>query len=482
MRHRWTNLKLLPTATAVLAPLLTLAGYPALADAQTRTTAYHGAVLIDGMGGPPLRDAVIVVRDSTLVCVGPSADCGSYLQERGVQVVDLSGSWIIPGLIDLHFHLPPGEDLDFVPLLAAGVTTVREVGPPATGDTIRYPVGHGQVERMARLVERIEAGELPGPRIQYCGPPMHSSEAQYGANPRFFLLRSNTDVEEVVGYLVDRGASCIKLISGTQPDHMREVLIAAAAAGVPGIGHSNHQVPLREQIAWPWSEIHHALWFPPEDLLPPESRKDLPQGEWLRLFVGWSRFDPDAPEAYALAREVERRGIAWVPTLGAQPFPWGMEPAMVNHLIAMGAGPEDKAMLGAALFDSSHRPHSAADSIVAMRDVIDRFQKAWIGVLHRAGVRVLAGSDWTLLEPTRLHDELEHLADAGLSPMDALLAATRHAAAALGLEDRIGTIAAGRIADFVVLEADPLKDIRNTRRIRKVIQGGRAVEGEGLRK
>jgi imidazolonepropionase-like amidohydrolase len=449
-------------------------------EAQTRTTAYHGGILIDGTGSAPVADAVIVVSGSTIVCAGQRTDCAPDLQRQDVRFIDLAGSWIIPGLMDLHFHLPAGEEPDFLPLLAAGVTTVREVGPPASGDTASYAVGHGQIEQVARLAERIERGELPGPRVRYCGPRLHSSEAPYGPSRRFLLLRSDTDVDEVVAYLVDRGASCIKMVSGTTAEHMREVLTAAAAAGVAGIGHSSHRVPLHEQLAWPWAEIHHAVWLPVDDLLPAERRTDLPQGEWARLFVGWSRFDPDAPEAVALARNVAGRGIAWVPTLGAQPFPWGMDMAIVRVLLAQGADPDDEALLAAAVFDPAHPPTSAADSLEAMRAVIDRFQKGWTGRLHRAGVTILAGSDRDLSDPGALHGELELLVEAGLPPMDALAAATRHAAEALGLGHRIGTIAEGRIADFVVLDADPLQDIRNTRRIRKVIQGGRVVDRETL--
>jgi imidazolonepropionase-like amidohydrolase len=448
--------------------------------AQALTTAYHGGTLIDGTGSPPISDAVIVVTGSTIVCAGESTDCISYLQRQDVLKVDLTGSWIIPGLIDLHFHLPPGEEPDFLPLLAAGVTTVRDVGPQAVRDTASYAVGHGQVEHMARLAERIERGELPGPRLRYCGPRLHSSEATYGPSPRFLLLRSDTDVEEVVAYLVERGASCIKMVSGTTADHMRDVLTAAAAVGVAGVGHSSHRVPLVEQMEWPWAEIHHTLWLPIEDLLPAERRTDLPQGEWARLLVGWSRFDPNAPESVALARRLAERGIAWVPTLGAQPFPWGMDMAVVRLLLAEGSGPDDPALLGAALFDPAHLPASAADSLAAMRAVIDRFQNSWTGLLHSAGATILAGTDRDLSDPDALHGELELLVKAGLSPKLALAAATRDAADALGMEDRIGTIAEGRIADFVVLGANPLEDIRNLREIRKVIQGGRVVHGAAL--
>ena len=457
---------------------------------EGQTTVFHGGVLIDGTGSAPVRDAVIVVRDSIVVCAGPRATCSSYLERDAVTLVDLSGTWIIPGLIDVHVHLtspccqvasPPESRL--LALLQAGVTTVRDVG--AWVDTMqsatRYALGHGQVELMAAMVERVRRESTPGPRIRYCGPGLYSSDnvQRYPRYPNYIRLRSGADIGGVIGYLVDRGATCIKLYSGAKPQDMEAVLAAAAARGVPGIGHSSTDVPLAIQLAWQWAEIHHT-WFSAEDLLTPERRARLPRSQDARLFVGWALFDPATPEAAALAAQVAQRRIAWVPTLAVTAL--DEYPMSYWDMIRAGAGPTDSALVRQALFDPARPLVAAADSAEALRAASLRFAMQWVGLLHDAGVTILAGSDSPQrpggqgLDPgAGLHAELEYLVTAGLSPMEALAAATRNAAAALGLSDRLGTVSAGKLADFVVLRADPLQDIRNTRRIRFVVFGGAVI-------
>jgi imidazolonepropionase-like amidohydrolase len=440
-------------------------------------TVYHGFVLIDGTGGPPIREAVLVVVGDTLACAGTATDCARHRSTRGVRAVELADAWVIPGLVDLHFHLSFEEDPDFLPLLRAGVTTVREVGPMAASDAGDYRVGHGQVERLAGLADRLTRREFPGPRLLYCGPQLFSSDQPPPDAPRFIQLGADTDVDAVVDYLVEGGASCIKLVSGTTADHMEQVLTAAAARGVAGIGHSSDRIPLSEQLAWPWAEVHHA-WIAPDDFLPPEKSARLPAAPMMRQFAGWALFDADAPEARALAARIAQRRIGWAPTLAAMPFPWGLPPEAVDAMLSAGEAPGDRELLHAALFDPSHPPAAASgDTLEVMSATMARFQRRWTALLHEAGVRILAGSDWELSDPHRLHQELELLVEAGLSPADALGAATRNAALALALEGKLGTLVPGAAADFLVLDADPLSDIRNTRRIRMVIQRGDRIDG-----
>ena len=416
-------------------------------------------------------------------------ECSAYTGRGGTKLVDVSGKWMIPGLIDVHVHLTSpcctltdAPDQRLLTLLRAGITTVRDVGAWADSNwqATQYRVGYGQVERMAGLVEQAARASPPGPRILYCGPGLYSSDSdRFPADPSFrpnsIRLRSSTNVDEVVTYLVDRGASCIKLYSGVSPRHMREVLEAAATHGVPGIGHSADAVRLETQLEWPWREIHH-LYIPVEDLLPPERRRRLPVSSWARMWVSIARFDPASEEAAALAAKVAQRGVAWVPTLtvtrgGCRALCW--------EVMRITAAPGDSMLVREALFDPANPPRSAADSVDATRPANLRFVNGWIALLHRAGVPILAGSDSPqegVPLGTALHSELGYLVAAGLSPAEALAAATRNAAIALGLIHRIGTLRAGKVADFVVLDADPLADIRNVGAIRHVVFGGALLD------
>lgn len=109
--------------------------------------------------------------------------------------------------------------------------------------------------------------------------------------------------------------------------------------------------------------------------------------------------------------------------------------------------------------------------------------KANASTAHNAGIKLVAGTDYTVfIGFLCVHWELEFLVDAGLSPLEALCAATKDAAEALGLEGQLGIIATGAIADLVVLEADPLEDIRNTKKIHTVIKGGSIINRKELLK
>jgi hypothetical protein len=255
---------------------------------------------------------------------------------------------------------------------------------------------------------------------------------------------------------------------------MREVLYAAMANGVPGIGHSSERVPLDTQLTWPWREIHH-LYIPVEDLLQPERRAGLPVNPWARVEVSIARFDPAAPQAAALAAKVAQQGIAWVPTLTVTRG--GCRNTCWEVLRTTAAG--DSMLIRQALFDPAHPPSSLRDSIDATRPAHLRFANGWIALLHRSGVPILAGSDAPqdgLPLRTALHSELAYLVEAGLTPAEALAAATRNAAVALGQIHRLGTLSPGKLADFVVLDANPLADIRNVGAIRHVVFGGALVD------
>lgn len=457
---------------------------------QAQTTVFAGGTLIDGTGNPPVPNAVVVVTDSLIACAGTRRSCASHTERPGSRVIDVSGKWMIPGLIDVHVHLTSPVltdpfDRRLLSLLRAGVTTVRDVAARADSNwrATQYGVGNGEVERIATLAGSTGRSGLLGPRILYCGPGLTSSDRPYPQDPNYrpigLRLHSSARVVDVVKYLVSRGASCIKLFSSSGPAsnplstssrHMREVLQAAAAHGVPGIGHSSGDIPLDTQLTWAWREIHH-LDFPVEDLLPPDRRANLPANPSARMEISIARFDSPAPQAAALAARVAQRGIAWVPTLTVARGPCRALCWEILRSVAV----DDSAAIREALFDPANPPRTLRDSIEATRPAHLRFANGWVSLLHRSGVPILAGSDWSPLG-SALHSELEYLVAAGLAPAEALAAATRNAAIALGQIHRIGTISRGKLADLVILDADPLTDIRNVRAIRHVMLGGELLD------
>jgi hypothetical protein len=451
-----------------------IVGFVLTSATYAQVVVFHNANVIDGTGDDVLHDAVVVVDNSTITCVGKLEDCNDYTNTDETEWVDLSGHWVIPGLIDLHFHLVYEENPDFSSVLRAGVTTVQETGPTNASDDGEYEIGHGQVERLAELADRIERGEILGPRMQYCGPQMFSIDEPYDGIPRMLRLRSGDDISEVVNYMAERGASCIKLISRVSPEHMKDLLTAASERGLRGLGHSTTALSIEKQLSFPWSQIHH-FWIPPSEMLPAELRERLPENSPLAHYhAGLSLFDPDTPETLSFVEKVAATDIAWVPTLAAaDAFPWGLEVAYWWDLIHQEATAGDSLLIHEALVGSDFSSEVPVDTLDVLHRPFVNFATTLTRMLFEAGVPILAGSDSNYGSASYiLQDELEYLVTAGLTPMDAIMAATSRAAKAIGMEHQIGTIEPGNLADFVVLEKNPLDDIRNIRSVRKVVLNG----------
>jgi hypothetical protein len=357
-------------------------------------------------------------------------------------------------------------------------------------------MGRGQVERIAQIARSIERGRLPGPWLTYCGPGFTTSDrTTWPPHPPFIRIPSpDTSVAAVVDYLVERGASCLKLFSGLRPPQMRALFREGHSRNVPVFGHTDHTIPLSEQLVLGWTEIHHTTYVRPEDLLNADRRAVLPtEGDAARTVALWALFDPTAPEVRALARSVALSGAAWVPTLavgeGERPvgaFRWHWAGLAVAIQTA------DSARLTQGILGGMPFPRTATDSDAVMKQARWRFRAGWTQALHEAHVPILAGSDAAAGSPplgAGLHLEVESLVRAGLTPLEAIRSATavpaQHMAASAVPKERsrwarLGTLVSGKSADVVLLQADPLVDIANIRRIQLVIKDGMAYHPEAL--
>jgi len=279
----------------------------------------------------------------------------------------------------------------------------------------------------------------------------------------------------------------VKVFGGTQIfggvtlEHLRALSQAGRARGLPTIGHTQDNIALLEQLPL-MDEMHHT-WLRPEDVLDAEQLALLPNAPGLaRTWAAWAIFDPHRPKAMQLARAVADARVAWVPTLTiwdplfADDLGW-----VWDNLFAAKASASDSARFATAVFAGRPPLHNRQDTLAVLKHVGARFARAWTSALHEADVQILAGSDAGPGAPLgqTLHSELANLVQAGLSPVEALDASTSAAAKRLHIAG-IGTIVAGNRADIVLLEADPLADISNTRKIRVVVAGGRAYRPDSL--
>ena len=436
---------------AALASALLLAACttrPAAAPIAPPALAITNVTLVDVSGGPSRPRQTVVVSGNRITAVGPSS---ATPVPRGARVVDGTGKHIIPGLWDMHSHVvgfgPTALDL----YLAHGVTGLRDMG----------------AERFVHakaLRDSIAAGQRPGPRMRIASPVVENQKwlawtkqmsAQAGTPWRLyerFGAASPADAARWVDSVVALGADHIKVRNWPDTSISRVLMARARERGIQVASHANEPFP-RTGV----SSYEHGIW-------PPLTVSDAARDSLWRHFaatgasvvptlVTWPiRLDP--PDTL-LAKLDDGRiaGLCYVPPTTLQ----GWREGLLNLKQETGA-PDWRAIYRGEV-------RNAAE-------------------MQRAGVALMSGTDIgaPLLVPGfSMHDELALLVrDAGMTPLQALRAATLTPARVMGLADSLGTVEAGKLADLVLLDADPLADIANTRRVSAVVANGRWMDRAAL--
>jgi imidazolonepropionase-like amidohydrolase len=414
-------------------------------------TALTGATVIDVVSGRSLPDAVVLVRDGHVVAEG-SAD--EVEIPRGAEVIELRGRWIVPGLIDAHAHLQPwGLAL----ALRYGVTSVRDLHDGVVlADTLR-----------------AIAARRPSPRLFQAVAMLDASPATY---PDALLVDSPDSAEVVVGRLVDHGASWVKVYTRVTPEILTAVITAARMRHLPVAAHLGlTDATTAAQLGV--TSIEHLSGVP-------EAAGDsvaLFAAHARSLFAGWTAFEKswsvlDSTALAAVARDLAAQHVFLVPTLVLHETFSRLDDSTVLRAPDLAAVPDSARRNWNVPGMIKRAGWKSADfaAFRAARPAQDLFLRAFVA----DGGRVAAGTDASnqLLVPgAAVHTEMELLVRAGLTPLDALRSAT-YWAADMMRTDSLGRLRPGVVADLVVLSADPLVDIRNTRKIERVMLGGKWVQ------
>ncbi|MEO6444007.1 MAG: amidohydrolase family protein [Gemmatimonadaceae bacterium] len=430
--------------------------------AEPAAIALTGVTVVDVESGRLLPDRTVLVRGNRIVDVRPT----ERALPPAATIVDGRGKYLIPGLWDMHVHSATSARVDFPLYLAHGVTGVRNLHTSV--DTA--------LELTGALRRQVAAGTLLGPRFIANGAIVDGVRSQPGSIP----IGTPEAATRVVDSLARGGADFIKTYNVLSRDTYFAVIAAAKARGLAVVGHIPATVTAEEAAAAGQRSVEHldGMDFACStrrdsiraDFLAKPSRE-----AWKRRGDGltetWSAAEcADAVAAYA------RYGTWQVPTL-AVAWAEARGDSVLQDVAAMSSLPAAVAA----------RWRRMAEGMTDARDLHApaRFDQAVAGtrLLHAAGVPLLAGTDAGnpfVVAGHALHHELALLVEAGLSPLAALQAATLNPARFLGATDSLGTVAAGKVADLVLLDADPLADIRNTRRIRAVIVNGRYFDRAAL--
>jgi imidazolonepropionase-like amidohydrolase len=431
--------------------LLLAAGVMACRPTTSNQSAYVGATVIDGTGRV-ITDAVLVESGGHIVAIGTR---DSVNVPPGATVVSLDGRWIIPGLIDGHAH---ADSSTVARYLSNGVTTIRHVG--------------GNLARLTSLQARIGADSVSGPRLYIAGETITGPPAVW---PGQTELVTPADAEQAVARLAAAGVSQIKLYTHTTRELMEAVVRSARTHNIPVTAHLGY-VDAVTAATLGVNALEHLSGVVESTVADPApyyaAHERFPNG-WMTFLRGWPGLDSAALDRTATA--LAKTGVTLVPTLV-------QSETYARVLDTTYAAILDLSSVTVAEREAWNLPDLVQRYAITQADLpllaeSRRMQDLFLRIFVARGGKVVAGSDSPnqLLAPgASLHEELALLVRAGFTPAEALHSATLGAAQLLRA-DSIGVLKPGAVADFLVLSASPLDDIRNTRRIESVVSRGRSI-------
>jgi Amidohydrolase family len=442
-----------------------------LAPASAQSLIFKHATVIDVTGGARRTNVDVAIENGRIAAIKK----GVHIR-RGATVIEAKGKFLIPGLWDMHIHLGPPEI--FFPLLVAnGITGVREMYSGIPIQTIRGWRARADVPRI------FAPGFIDGPPMLSNGAPPPGAIAVATPNDARFAVRA----------LAQSGVDFIKVYNSIPREAYFALAAEARAIGIPFAGHVPEGVsPLEASEAGQRSQEHFInilLACSTEETELRAARvgamlDDHLSGEARMRLLAFpdpaGLFDSYSEEKAAnLFRAFVRNGTWQTPTLALlDGFARARDEDFVHdprrkYLTKQWSDAWDPRN---TFFLRDLTPEAYATLNTQIRALLERYKKL-AGDMHRAGVEFLAGTDangWNPVYPGfGLHDELALLVASGLTPLEALQAATIHPARYFGIERETGSIETGKAADLVLLDADPLADIRNTAKIAAVVMRGR---------
>jgi len=460
-----TRSAVLPASFGVLFLMISGTGAQVPGEGPGQSLLIQGGTLIDGTGRPPVDNAHVLIREGVIAHITTSSGGAT----GNIEAIDARGKFIVPGLIDSHMHYRDWETELF---LAYGVTSVNDLGNPHYWQ--------------AALKHGFNSGRMPGPRFFFGGEVVLPSE-EAAQNQRSTIVRRGLDVIHkpedapiIVSRLKESGADCIKLNEQFSGDLFSAIAQAGDRIGLRVISHS---LNVTDSIRWGIRGVEHMEGIAVATATSPRAkdavaRMHLEAGHKNTPLYQWME-----PAAFdRVIHDLVDRQVFVNPTLT---FEWKaitehrrdfeQEDLRLYSLPALSYVPLDDRLV---ILGQYHWPDSrSAEEMRQFRDGYHHVQQ-FLAQFVRSGGRIYAGTDSSAATTPGLsmHQEMQLLVDAGLTPMQALMAATSWGAEVMGQDRKLGTVEQGKLGDLVLLDANPLLDITNTKKIFKVIKNGRVVD------
>jgi imidazolonepropionase-like amidohydrolase len=430
------------------------------------TVIMHATVLNPATSSVQRNRTVVITGDR----INSVSDAEKFQLPKNARIIDATGQYLIPGLWDMHVHsafgdwFPGGRDIILPLFVANGVTGVRDMG--------------GDVPVLMEWRKEIASGQIIGPRMVISGPMLDA----YLPNgklrfPSSIAVSTPATAVVAVDSLKAQGVDFIKVQSVISHDAYLAAAAEAHKQGLPIVGHVPDKVRIQEVVEAGQKSIEHLMGIF-EGCSTEEDKFIKGEGNLKLLLTTQNQQRCDS-----LVKLLAQHQTWQVPTLAWQRGGTFLDQRDLKH------DPLDKYVpaywrdVTWRRFTDEMMPDLLRDPLTLRRDYFAH-NLQMVGAMHRAGVPFMAGTDTApgvyIVPGFSLHDELANFVEAGFTPMEALQTATSNPAKFLGMESSLGSVEPGKIADLVLLSANPLEDIRNTRKISMVIANGQMFDRAAL--
>jgi len=431
-----------------LAVAVTLLGSWAVAAQENSGNRYAivGGMMVDGYEAPPVHNSVIIIEGNRIVAAGPAHEVPV---PDGITVIDARGKTVMPGLIDLHIHLDliGHGDYDEYYNFLGGTKRLPEVMPIAAKHMMRAGVTTGvdlgSPYDILAVRDKIRAGTIPGPRLVVSGPWI--TRIKLDGVPDSYQVVINTPEEAAAKTLelIDAGSDVIKTWLGLTRDDLKAVVKAAHSRGVKVHSHLYKVPAMEDAIAAGVDVLQH---------------------------VGSAKMPP-YPEA--LLRKIAEDRIPVVQTIAHRIWVYPATEANPGRLNT----PELEADMGPDVFAEMQRSFKNFRALSYFRHTPDEIRHSKVNARQFIDANAYMGVGTDAASPMNFHTEaiwreMSALVDSGMTPARAITAATKTGAEIIGMGRELGTLEAGKLADIIIVDGNPLADIHTLDYVAVTIKGG----------
>lgn len=457
-----------------------------------KTIAIQNINIVDVTTGELIENATVIIEQSRITSITTSSTTSSTTSNTtaahpslkpSTTIIDGSGKFLVPGLWDMHTHgLKLSPQLHHPLFIRYGVTSARDMSGCMSKEDSYWACPQDRLHWEAQST----AGQAVSPRY-----PLQSSYQTNGGNevpsgfPDFFRLNALEDARTLTRFYADQEVDFIKTYTELSQHQFTELSLAAAENGIALAGHKPLKVPLTDALTAPMTSIEHGRLFMFEcygaidALRSTDNPLALYNAEKIRQIIDHQ----DSQKCVSAMQAMAATSTYWVPTLTTlkmsamsrnDSFRTDARLIQIPYII--------KALLWEPDINRAARLGVDANGQFVHADYFDAVSQQ-INAANRAGVKLLVGTDnidTYVFTGSSVHDELEMLVQAGLSPIEALRAATIHAAEFANKEGDLGSVSVGKKADLVIINHNPLTDINNIRSIDGVIFNGHYFDDKAL--